>query len=45
MDMTGEKPKGRKRYIVTDTMGNLLCIHTQLNSDFSELVFIGVLRV
>ncbi len=27
MDMTGEKPKGRKRYIVTDTMGNLLCIH------------------
>ena len=23
----GEKTKGRKRYIVTDTMGNLLCIH------------------
>ena len=27
MDMTGEKTKGRKRHIVTDTMGNLLCIH------------------
>ncbi len=25
--MTGEKTKGRKRHIVTDTMGNLLCIH------------------
>ena len=24
--MTGEKTKGRKRHIVTDTMGNLLCI-------------------
>ena len=23
----GEKMKGRKRHIVTDTMGNLLCIH------------------
>ena len=27
MDMTGKKTKGRKRHIVTDTMGNLLCIH------------------
>lgn len=27
MDMTGEKTKGRKRYIVTDTMGNLLAVH------------------
>ena len=27
VDMTGEKTKGRKRHIVTDTMGNLLCIH------------------
>ena len=25
--MTGEKTKGRKRHIVTDTMGNLLCVH------------------
>ncbi|MFR6400009.1 transposase [Ruminococcus sp.] len=25
--MTVEKTKGRKRHIVTDTMGNLLCIH------------------
>ena len=24
--MTGEKTKGRKRHIVTDTTGNLLCI-------------------
>ena len=23
----GEKTKGRKRHIVTDTMGNLLCVH------------------
>lgn len=27
MDMTEEKTKGRKRHIVTDTMGNLLCVH------------------
>ena len=26
-DMTEEKTKGRKRHIVTDTMGNLLCVH------------------
>ena len=24
---TAEKTKGRKRHIVTDTMGNLLCVH------------------
>ena len=26
-DMTEKKTKGRKRHIVTDTMGNLLCVH------------------
>lgn len=26
-DMTGEKTKGRKRHIVTDTMGNILSVH------------------
>ena len=26
-DMTEEKTKGRKRHIVTDTMGNPLCVH------------------
>lgn len=25
--MTGEKTKGRKRHIVTDTMGNILAVH------------------
>ena len=25
--MMGEKTKGIKRHIVTDTMGNLLCVH------------------
>ena len=25
--MTAEKTKGRKRHIVTDTMGNLFCVH------------------
>lgn len=25
--MTAKKTKGRKRHIVTDTMGNLLCVH------------------
>ena len=25
--MTGEKTKGRKRHIVTDIMGSLLCVH------------------
>ena len=25
--MTEEKTKGRKRHLVTDTMGNLLCVH------------------
>ena len=25
--MMGKKTKGRKRHIVTDIMGNLLCIH------------------
>ena len=27
VDMMEEKTKGRKRHIVTDTMGNLLCVH------------------
>ena len=27
--MTEEKTKGVKRHIVTDTMGNLLCVHIQ----------------
>ena len=27
MDLTEEKTKGRKRHIVTDTMGNLLAVH------------------
>ena len=27
VDMTEEKTKVRKRHIVTDTMGNLLCVH------------------
>ena len=26
-DLTTEKTKGRKRHIVTDIMGNLLCVH------------------
>ena len=25
--MTEEKTKGRKQHLVTDTMGNLLCVH------------------
>ena len=27
MDLTEEKTKGRKRHMVTDTMGNLLAVH------------------
>lgn len=27
VDMMEEKTKGRKRHIVTDAMGNLLCVH------------------
>jgi hypothetical protein len=31
-DMTEKKTKGRKRHIVTDTMGNLLCVHVHADN-------------
>lgn len=30
MDLTEEKTKGRKRHIVTDTIGNLLAVHVHV---------------
>ena len=32
VDMMEEKTKGRKRHIVTDIMGNLLCVHVHVGN-------------